>query len=81
MIIDVKNNSIFISNLSSKNARNIKLQLSGYGFIKNPDSSYSLNHSEPMHILMMLFDYMNTNQLKYQLTDNAQAFIDRNQFF
>ena len=79
MLIDIRDNSIFISNLNSQNAKMIKLQLSGYGFQSWENESYKLTHEEPMHILGLLFDYMSENEYDYQLTEQTQNFIDSNQ--
>jgi SNF2 family DNA or RNA helicase len=79
MNINISDNSIYLSDINPQNSRNIRVQLSGYGFRLNSDGVYTLYHEEPMHILTMLFQYMDGNQFDYQLTENTLSFIERNQ--
>ena len=79
MVIDIKDSSIFVSNLSSKYSKFIELQLSGYGFKPYDDDAYVIAHNEPMYMLGLLFDYMSENEYDYQITERTQNFINSSQ--
>ena len=79
MKIDVVDNFIYLSDLNPISSKDIKLQISGYGFRLNNDGVYHLEHPEPMYILTSLFEFMEANDYDYELSDNASSSIQNNQ--